>query len=104
MVVWCLGSHCPAPSLGQSSKSVKPLFCLDSVKWIAMNSNLESKQPPFQLGLGTLDKDQWASYVSTLCQPLRKGKETPNQPAHLDHPHTTPWRPHQWRVGPGPQG
>lgn len=31
------------------------------------------------------------------CQPLEASKETPKQPAHLDHPAQTPQRPHQGR-------
>ena len=79
--VWCLGAHYLVPSTAQSLKSVTPFFCPASLKWIVMNHNLESKRSLPELGLETLD--QWASYVSTLCQPLGEGKVTPNQPTHL---------------------
>ena len=88
VVVGCLGAHYLVPSTGQSLKSVMPFVSPASLKWIVMNHNLESKRPLPHLGLETLD--QWVSYVSTLCQPLGEGKVTPNQPTHLDHPHTTP--------------
>ena len=82
------GSHYLVPSIAQSLKSAKSFFGPAGLKWVVMNHNLESKRPLPQLGLETLD--HWASYVSTLCQPLGEGKVTPNRPTHLDHSHTTP--------------